>query len=287
MVDTYASGAYGSNPMEVQVLSRPQFHNRFNFLYVIIVFIVSPEKELFIFDLGGTLASSKSPMDEEMAGLIIKLLEKKKVAVISGGGYPQLEAQFLNKLPAGAKQFTNLFILPTSGTRLYVWRGSWQEQYAENISETDRKDIKEKLAMALSLAKYEKPAKIYGELVEDRGSQITFSALGQNAPLEMKELWDSTREKRQAIVDILKAKLPRFDVRIGGLTSIDITMKGVNKAYGIHKLESYLRIPIDHMTFIGDTLFLGGNDYPAKTTGVDCIQVNGPQETKKIIESFL
>ena len=76
-------------------------------------------------------------------------------------------------------------------------------------------------------------------------------------------------------------------MRIGGTTSIDITRRGVNKAYGIHKLEQYLKIPIDRMVFVGDALFYGGNDYPAKTTGVDCISVTGPEETKKLIEGWL
>jgi HAD superfamily hydrolase (TIGR01484 family) len=245
------------------------------------------EKDLVIFDLDGTLTPSKSALDNEMAESVIRLLAKKKVAIISGGGYPQFEAQFLNKLPHNVQRFSSMYLLPTSGTRLYTWQGTWTEKYAENLSLEDKKNIIDKLKMSLTLAKFEKPEKTYGELIEDRGSQITFSALGQSAPLAQKEAWDPTREKRQIIADILKERLPRFDVRIGGTTSIDITMKGVNKAYGIHKLEEHFRVPIDKMLFIGDALFPGGNDYPARSTGVDCIQVSGPEETKKIISEIL
>ncbi len=244
-------------------------------------------KELVIFDKDGTITPSKQPMDSEMAALIVRLLAKKKVAIISGGGFPLFETQILSKLPAGAERFTNLFLLPTSGTRLYVWRGTWHEQYAENISKVDKKNIMEKLDMALILARFEPPQKPYGDIIEDRGSQITFSALGQSAPLDLKEVWDPTRAKRQAIVDILKAKLPRFDVRIGGSTSIDITMKGVNKAYGIRKLEDFLHMPLEKMVFVGDSLFHGGNDYPAKSTGIDCIPVKDPEDTKKVILEML
>jgi hypothetical protein len=244
-------------------------------------------KELVIFDLDGTLTSSKSALDSEMAELIVRLLEKTKVAVISGGAFPQFEIQFLNKLPTTTKQFTNLFLLPTSGTRLSVWNGNWREQYAENLSEIDKKNIIENLNFAINFTKSASPETSFGDMIEDRGSQITFSALGQSAPLELKKLWDPNREKRQAMVNILREKLPQFDVGIGGLTSIDITMKGVNKAYGIHKLEKFLNIPIDKMLFVGDALFEGGNDSPAKTTGVDCIQVSGPEETKKVITEWL
>ena len=240
-----------------------------------------------MFDLDGTLTESKSPLSDEMAQLFIRLLETKKVAVISGGGYPQFETQFLSRLPADAKQFSNLFLLPTSGTKLYVWRGSWQEQYAEYISPDDRKHIIDNIRSVLTLTQYQKPEKIYGEMIEDRGSQVTFSALGQNAPFPLKAAWDPTREKRELIASTLKERLPRFDVRVGGSTSVDITMKGVNKAYGIRKLEEYLRLTPDRMVFIGDTLFHGGNDYPAKATGVDCIQVSGPKETKEVILRIL
>jgi len=251
-----------------------------------------PEKELIIFDKDGTLTDSKSVIDDEMAALLVQLLAKKKVAIISGSIYQIFETQILNRLPVGTLHLTNLYLLPTSGTRLYVWQGNWQEKYAENLSESDKKLILEKLKMALTMAKYEFPTKTngkqsYGEIIEDRGSQITFSALGQNAPLKPKEAWDPTREKRQLIVSYLQDKLPRFDVRIGGTTSIDITIKGVNKAYGIRKLEDFLKIPTERIVFIGDTIFPGGNDYPAKSTGVDCIQVSGPEETKKVIMRLL
>ena len=39
------------------------------------------------------------------------------------------------------------------------------------------------------------------------------------------------------------------------------------------------------MIFIGDALLPGGNDYPAKEAGVASIQVKGPQETKRGIET--
>ena len=40
------------------------------------------------------------------------------------------------------------------------------------------------------------------------------------------------------------------------------------------------------MIFIGDALFLGGNDYWVKQTGVVSIGVREPHETKRIIETI-
>jgi hypothetical protein len=137
------------------------------------------------------------------------------------------------------------------------------------------------------MTKYEKPTKTFGTLIEDRGSQITFSALGQSAPVELKYAWDPMRTKRERMAAILSEKLPEFEVRVGGATSVDITKRGINKGFGIRKLEQFLKIESEDIVFIGDALFYGGNDYPAKATGVDCISVKGPEETKELIKSWL
>ncbi|MEK7610047.1 MAG: HAD-IIB family hydrolase [Patescibacteria group bacterium] len=244
-------------------------------------------KQLIIFDKDGTLTPSKSPIDPEMTELLLKLLERKKVAIISGSGFPLFENQILKVLPSDTKNLSSLLILPVSGTRLYTWRGSWAEQYSEHLSPKEKEKIMASINSSLRQANYESPQKIYGDMIEDRGSQITFSAFGQNAPLELKTGWDPNREKRAKIVSFLQPKIPEFDIHIGGTTSIDITKKGVNKGYGIRKLEEYLKMPLDDMIFVGDALFPGGNDYPAKATGVDCIQVSGPEETKKLIASWI
>ena len=257
------------------------------------------DKELIIFDLDGTLAESKAPLDDEMSNLLISLLDQKKVAVISGGMFSQFEKQFLSNLPASVGQLKNLFLLPTTGTRMYAWTESgieknaavlstgWHEGYSENILPEERKNIIENIETAWILSGYELPEKIYGERIEDRESQITFSALGQEAPLELKRAWDPTKEKRQKLVVLLKEKLSNLDVAMGGLTSVDITMKGVNKAYGINKLKDFLKIPLDKMLFIGDEVVPDGNDYSVKMAGVDCIEVSGKEETKEIIKNLI
>ena len=123
--------------------------------------------------------------------------------------------------------------------------------------------------------------------MEDRGSQITFSALGQQAPLEAKRTWDPDFAKRQAIKAVLDQRIPEFSIRLGGTTSIDITKSGIDKAYGIRKLRELLGIQISEMLFVGDAIFPGGNDYPAKEAGVECIQVRDPDESKRVIEAVL
>ena len=248
--------------------------------------MVAYSKQLIMFDLDGTLGKSKCPLDPEMEQLLNKLIQQKKVAIISGGGYPQFQTQVIRAFPTD-ENFTNLFLLPTSGTRLYSWRGTWNEQYAEHLSPREKEKIMMSFHAALIQAGHTQPTRTYGPIIEDRGSQITFSALGQQAPVEEKMLWDPDRTKRNTIVSFLQQRLPEFDVRIGGSTSIDVTKKGVNKAYGIRKIEEFLHLSPDDIVFVGDTLFPGGNDYPAKATGVDCIPVKNPEETKQLIRSWI
>jgi len=123
--------------------------------------------------------------------------------------------------------------------------------------------------------------------MEDRGGQITYSALGQQAPLQEKEKWDSDFAKRKKIKAILDAVLPELSIRLGGTTSIDVTKPGIDTAYGIRKLRGLFGISLKEMIFIGDALFEGGNDYPAKEAGVLSIQVKGPNETKLVTQAII
>jgi len=247
-------------------------------------------KELFIFDLDGTLAESKQTLDSEMADLLSKLLSKKKVAVISGGSFTQFEKQFLPAIKVVSfykNLYKNLFLFPTSGTAFYKYeKDGWKKIYDEELSKKDKEKIKNVLEYAeknLGL----KENKSYGEKIEDRGSQITYSALGQEAPLEVKQTWDPEQETRKNIVRNIQPFLNNFGITIGGMTSIDITRKGIDKAYGIRQMVEKLKIPLIKMVFIGDALFFGGNDYPAKTTGIDCVSVNKIEDTKNFIKSVI
>jgi hypothetical protein len=132
-----------------------------------------------------------------------------------------------------------------------------------------------------------KVEKVWGDVIEDRGSQITFSALGQRAPLKEKKKWDPDYAKRKKIKAILDTLIPEFSVRMGGATSVDVTKPGIDKAYGIRKLREVLGISLKEMIFIGDALFAGGNDYPAEQAGVVSIPVRGPNETKRVVEAII
>ena len=243
-------------------------------------------KKLIVFDLDGTLAESKAAIDKEMAKLFYNLLKVARIAIISGGAWPQFEKQVIAQLPDGT-DLSKLSILPTCGTKFYSYeQNDWQKLYAENFTDNQKQKIETSLENAIERSGF-KAEKTWGDQIEDRDSQITFSALGQEAPLEPKKAWDPDFKKRKKIKAILEKMIPEFAINLGGATSIDVTKPGIDKAYGMHKLQEVLKISIADMLFIGDALFDGGNDHPVKTTGVDCIQVRDAADTKIIIETII
>jgi HAD superfamily hydrolase (TIGR01484 family) len=243
-------------------------------------------KRLFVFDLDGTLAESKSTLTPDMAALLGRLLQMGQVAVISGGAWPQFEKQLLPNLPADDR-LNGLSLLPTCGTKFFQReQGQWYVLYSEDFAEDEKKTIIAALNKALDQSGF-RPAQHWGDLIEDRGGQVTLSALGQAAPLAEKKAWDPDFAKRKAIKAILEPMIPQFSVQLGGATSMDITRPGVDKAYGIAKLRDVLGIPIEAMLFFGDALFPGGNDYPAKQAGAQSIQVRDPLETQRILEGIV
>ncbi len=242
-------------------------------------------KTLIVFDLDGTLAKSKSALDDEMAALLDTLLGVVKVAIISGGDLPQFEKQVLGRLPKSSN-LRNLSLLPTSGTKFFSYDGDWHKLYSEDLSATQKQEIENAFERAVTQTGLQ-PARTWGARIEDRGTQITYSALGQQAPLDEKVKWDPDFAKRKQIKALLDPMLTEFSVRLGGSTSIDVTRPGIDKAYGIRKLRDVLAIPIADMLFVGDAIFPGGNDYPALQAGTDSIEVRDPDETKLVVEAII
>jgi hypothetical protein len=242
-------------------------------------------KKLIVFDLDGTLAKSKSSLDAEMSTLLHDLLSVVKVAVISGGDWPQFEKQVLSHL-SHDEQLAGLSLLPTCGTKFFRYSGDWKKIYSEDFTADEKEKIVSSFKKAIAAAGF-KVEKLWGETIEDRGSQVTYSALGQQAPLEEKDKWDPSYSKRKKIKAILDTYIPEFSVRMGGSTSIDVTKPGIDKAYGIRKLRDILGISLKEMIYIGDALFPGGNDYPAEQAGVISIPVRGPEDTKLVIKAII
>ena len=242
--------------------------------------------DLIAFDIDGTLTQSKLSLDVEMAELLCQLMEKYMVAIISGASYEQFKWQILDCLSCSSERMQNLYLLPTDGT-IFCYSNDWQCENDAPLSKEEKKRIKSAFENIFEKSGLESPDEIYGELVEDRGAQLNFSALGQDAPIELKEKWDSDNKKRKRIVRVLKRALPSFSIRIGGTTSIEVTKASIDKAYGLNKLMERTGISKKKILYLGDKLFKGGNDEPVLILGVECRAVENPEETKKVILELL
>ena len=240
-----------------------------------------------VFDLDGTLAESKQRMSAEMGDLISRLLKRVPVAVMSGAGWEQFQDQFLVDFSSDTK-LDRLYLFPDNAALCFVHRdGRWHPQYDDSFSPEAKQRIREELRAALAEVDFPQPAQTWGEQIEDRGGQITFSALGQQAPLEEKERWDPTHEKRRPLYEALKRRLPDLSVGLNATTSIDITPHGINKAYGIRRLAELTGVPVHEMLYVGDALEEGGNDAVVIETGIRTHAVFGPEETAGLIEGLL
>jgi phosphomannomutase len=242
-------------------------------------------KDLVAFDLDGTLAESKQPLQEPMGEALANLLDVAHVAVISGGDWPQFEKQVASRLPERADR-TKLWLMPTTGTKLYRFDDEWRAVYAELCEEDEKQKILTAFDESLEATGFV-PEQTWGERIEDRGSQITFSALGQEAPIDVKHSWDPDFAKRKVIQADLRQRLPGLSINMGGATSIDITREGVDKAYGLKKLSDASGIALDKMMFIGDAIFPGGNDYPAEQLGLDVVKVKNVDGTLAAIAGIV
>lgn len=252
------------------------------------------KKKLIAFDLDGTLAPSKSHFDPRMVSLFDRLLAKYHVCVISGGKYELFQRQFLTQITSEPESLERLHLMPTSGTRYYRFiKGEWQQQYAEDFTPAEKAKIIKALEEGLEASGF-KAEKTYGETIEDRDSQITLSILGQEIVAELgeegvhiKEAWDPDNSKKMKIRDLVQPHLPEFSVRAAGVTSIDVTKQGVDKAYGMEKLMAATGFTKNEILFMGDRIIPGGNDYPVEEMGIDCISVRSWEDTAYAIEGIV
>jgi HAD superfamily hydrolase (TIGR01484 family) len=137
-------------------------------------------KKLIVFDLDGTLAPTKSAMEKDMSKLLEKLLKRKKVAVIGGGKYEIFQMQLLDELKISKSLLKNLFLFPTTATAFYRFQNGWKAVYALTLSKPQAQKIKNAFERVFKETGHKHPKKIYGELIENRGSQVSFSFLGQD-----------------------------------------------------------------------------------------------------------
>lgn len=247
---------------------------------------VTGRLRLVAFDLDNTLASSRQPMETPMADRFSRLTARVDTAVVTGGSYALAVSQVLDVLTPEARR-ERLTVMPTAGSRCYRWRdGAWRLVYSRDLSDAQRRRISAALERcARDLGLWLDGVK--GERIEDRGSQMTLSVLGQLADVEDKRRFDPTGVRMRALADAVQTALPDMLVRTGGYTSVDVSVPGADKAFAMRQLAGMSGIGVDRILFVGDRMEPGGNDYPAVRAGAMGVRVGNPADTLRLLDALL
>ena len=229
-----------------------------------------------LFDLDDTLALSFENPSAEMLERLRKLLDYIPVALITGRDFTWMSKDFLPAIVSSPRS-DRFYVLTEGAAQCYQWQsGEWKELYGSTISDEEGQKIRKADGISVS-----------GEQFRRKKAMVAFATTGLDASKDYRYSWDPGNVRRSKLRDAIAKKLPEFDVVMGGATSIDITRKGVNKAYGVRWLAEKLDIAPSEMLYVGDALFEGGNDALVIPTGIQTRQVSGPPETEKVIDELL
>ncbi len=250
--------------------------------------------------MDGTLTESKRPLTRVQAAAFSRFAEKYKTAVISGASFSQMREQFVSRFPGG-KTLPDFLVLALNGGEMWklderqkrkdkrqktkdkrIWKRAYQKPFSAALKKKTRGAVKEMERKFAGIL----PQKVWGALVDDRGGQITYSVLGARAPIARKHKWDPRGLKRLKMAKHLKTLLPGCDIGVAGMTSIDITPKGLTKEFGVRKAMRAAGARPAETVFVGDAVFKGGNDAPARRAGVKVVKVKNPRETYKWMKRF-
>jgi phosphomannomutase len=250
--------------------------------------------KMLVFDIDGTLTKSKAPISDDMVKVLNSLNMTHELGILSGASMEQMWNQVISRLHV----WLPIWAGPTSGASLHFIHNTIvdgklsvvrEQKLSRQISLEERAWLVERLNQAIDEADV-RPEKTWGPAIEDREAQITWSALGQDAPVEAKATWDPDRTKRTRVLAKL-AKLgvmyKGFSCRMGGLTSIDISPTGLDKCGGMKDMLRISGHSPNDVVYYGDAFNETGNDYPVLRAGVPCVLVDGPEDCRAKLESRL
>lgn len=250
-------------------------------------------KKVLAFDIDQTLNVAKTPITDEIAELLVRCLDHFAICPISGQKFDQFLIQIVNRLknPTPA-QLENLHLFVAQGTQYYRYntaKNDWEQAYNYPLTAEQVKKITETMEQAAKELGfwYADQLDEGDEIIENRLSQVTFSALGQKAGTSEKYDWDPDLKKRTKIVARCKELSPEFEYEIGGTTSINAITPGMNKEFGMNHLLEELGVEKSDVLYFGDMTMPGGNDYPIVKMGIDTITVRNHEDTAFALRGIL
>ena len=250
-------------------------------------------KKVLAFDIDQTLNVAKTPITKDIAELLVRCLDHFEICPISGQKFDQFLIQIVNQLPNPTpEQLSHLHLFVAQGTQYYRFdksKNDWEQVYNYPLTDEQVKKISDTIEKAARELGFWEEDKLQAgdEIIENRLSQVTFSALGQKAGTEEKYAWDPDCKKREKIVKRAKELAPEFDYEIGGTTSINAITPGMNKVFGMKHLMKELEVKKADILYFGDMTQPGGNDYPVVQMGIDTITVRTHEDTAYALRGVL
>ncbi|MEY2665406.1 MAG: hypothetical protein RLZZ480_511 [Candidatus Parcubacteria bacterium] len=201
-------------------------------------------KHLF-FDMDQTIAPSRQRMLPEMYDYLSSLAQD--IIVVSGSTIEQMPHQLGDLRSFRLGQNGNHAIDPDG---VELWHVPLDEHH--------RTEILDHINEVIEILDHE----INHEWnpIEDRGAQITFSPIGNTAPVEFKKTYDPDRSKRLSLLEKIAFASEELVVKIGGSTSLDYLHKDRHKGTNVQKLIDFMKWDKDECIYFGDGLYPGGND---------------------------
>lgn len=225
------------------------------------------------FDLDNTLTRSRSPIAVAMRDALAGLQTSgRDVIVVSGATVEQAMSQTEN--------FPALY-LGQNGNHARD-ESEKKEMWRELLSDDEKTEIRN------HIASIPRPWIVADEndLIEDRGSQVSYSLLGHHEDVAKKEMFDPNGARRRATLAEHPFASGTLEVKIGGTTTLDYIRKGQHKGSNVTRLISKKGWKKEECVYVGDALYPGGND-EAVVGVIDVQPVDNPDGTLVFIRKIL
>jgi HAD superfamily hydrolase (TIGR01484 family) len=227
-------------------------------------------KHLF-FDMDKTIAPARQPILPDMYSLLSS--REEDIVIVSGQSNDKI-----------AWQSNNLHAIKLGQNGNHAQDYDDTELWNDSLTEGERAEILTHIE-ALTALLPEPPNPDWSP-IEDRGAQITFSPVGNTAPVGVKMAYDPDRKKRDDLMERIPFNSKTLTVKIGGSTSLDYFRADKNKGTNVQRLVDLKSWQNDECIYFGDGLFPGGND-EAVIGVIETVPVTDHLETFKILQKML
>ena len=227
----------------------------------------------YVFDVDGTLSESRQTIQLEFRLWFLKWMKNQNVFIVTGSDRAKTLEQIGHEIVDNCTM-----VFQCAGNS--VWRKGVEVQSTQL---TPPEDMDKWLQTMVDMSQYKHK---FGNHIEKRTGLINFSTVGRNAVGKQRDdyfAWDNIHNERRQLCEMFNKTFTGFQAELGGNTSIDIHLKGKNKA----QVYDVIGAP---MVFFGDRIHEAGNDKPLADKMIHpedkWHQVNGPEDTWNLLLKY-